>query len=1225
MKKIYYCGLPHKKKKIERNRWRHLLSLFLMIVLFGFISNRTYGQGQTCNAPIIITSLPYNDNGNTSAYGDNYDNADVPPVATGAVTNGTGSDYYITGDDVVYQITPSINGTLSVSTTNDDDWIGLWVFEGCPFASTVGYHTATSGTTRNISNIPVQAGNDYFIVISTWDAPQSTNYTIDVTGSPGLLVPPSCMFVSNLTLDNLAPNNDADISWTAGGSETTWNISWGPAGYTPGDINEVGNEMGWTTGTNYTITGLNFNTTYDVYVQADCGGGDESIWRLLSITTPCSFVTPPWLYDVETATATTSSEIEDCWSSDPNNTTSSYRWDVEGSGGGTPSTSTGPDAPYSGSSYFYVEATSGSTGDSAFLVTPPIDISGLTLPFLKFYYHMYGADIDNMVVQITDDGGATWSTETTITGQQQLSGSDPWMEYSLPFVNTYSGQVQVRFVAVRGGGYEGDIAIDDIEVKESPTCLHVNDLLVAPIGGDSATVSWTAGGSEGNWNIVWGPPGFTPGDTNQIGSATSSNPQYTIHGLTPGTDYAVYVQADCGGGDESIWEGPIDFQNYYCVPGANTSSYYIDEVSTVGALTNLNNIGSGADPNGYGDYTATDTLVVYPGQILDFTIVSGYGTQYYYVYVDWFQNANFDDPIDLIESTSSYSSDHTFTYTIPPVPEMTTRLRVRASGSGSAGGPCNQNNYTETEDYIIKVVAAPTCLPPINLDSLDATTTSIQLGWDEQNSATTWSIEYGPTGFTPGTGTVISGVNTNPYTVSGLDPSTTYDFYVQSDCGGGDESYWGGPVTIPTQCGVTPAPFYEGFSTGELPICWTNVSSNTTSTSSNNFWSFDESGGYGASGNGGKAEGTFAMSDGSSPYPDSMMLITPEIDLSTLTNPALSFEWFSNNTNYPGDNVPLIVLVTKDNINWITLDTLQGDDLDWQFASYDLNAYANDTIRVIFMTNQTVTTNLSQYNDILLDEVRIDDCINGQPGSKDVCRLDGTINLNDNIIVPPNGGGKWYGGTALSSLITNDSILDVTSLPAGSYEVYYSERTVCFDTTIATIDVYGPSSAGDGTTIHACKYDPLNLFSTLTGTVDMGGDWYDYNGNLLPNSQPTAPGIQASYNYKYITSNGVCPADTATVEVVIDDCEAGLEEEAFTNISVYPNPATNQINIMNPSTASDLKVEVLDVNGRVVLVDNDVMKNTSKATIAIDQLAKGIYTLRVYNDEGQKVFKVVKQ
>ncbi|MFA7470394.1 MAG: hypothetical protein WCY63_07450, partial [Weeksellaceae bacterium] len=146
--------------------------------------------GESCGDPIQVLALPFTDAGNTSDYGNNYTNSDVPPLATGAITNGTGSNYYISGPEAVYAITPTADGVITINTTNADDWVGLWVFTGCPFTSTVGYHTAISGSTRSIPDLPVFANETYYIVISTWESvTPNTDYTIEITGSPDILGP----------------------------------------------------------------------------------------------------------------------------------------------------------------------------------------------------------------------------------------------------------------------------------------------------------------------------------------------------------------------------------------------------------------------------------------------------------------------------------------------------------------------------------------------------------------------------------------------------------------------------------------------------------------------------------------------------------------------------------------------------------------------------------------------------------------------------------------------------------------------------------------------------------------------------------------------------------------------------------------------------------------------------------------------------------------------------
>jgi hypothetical protein len=91
----------------------------------------------------------------------------------------------------------------------------------------------------------------------------------------------------------------------------------------------------------------------------------------------------------------------------------------------------------------------------------------------------------------------------------------------------------------------------------------------------------------------------------------------------------------------------------------------------------------------------------------------------------------------------------------------------------------------------------PSCPDPSAQTETNIAQTSVDLGWTENGSATTWDIEYGPTGFTKGSGTTVS-TSSNPYSLTGLSAKTAYDWYVRADCGGGSTSNWIGPKTFTT-------------------------------------------------------------------------------------------------------------------------------------------------------------------------------------------------------------------------------------------------------------------------------------------------------------------------------------------------------------------------------------------------------------------------------------------
>ena len=83
------------------------------------------------------------------------------------------------------------------------------------------------------------------------------------------------------------------------------------------------------------------------------------------------------------------------------------------------------------------------------------------------------------------------------------------------------------------------------------------------------------------------------------------------------------------------------------------------------------------------------------------------------------------------------------------------------------------------------VVDAWTCPKPKYVTASNPTETSIDLAWSEMGNASAWDIEYGPTGFAQGSGTIVP-ANSNPFTLTELNHSTGYDFYVRANCGGID-------------------------------------------------------------------------------------------------------------------------------------------------------------------------------------------------------------------------------------------------------------------------------------------------------------------------------------------------------------------------------------------------------------------------------------------------------
>jgi len=121
------------------------------------------------------------------------------------------------------------------------------------------------------------------------------------------------------------------------------------------------------------------------------------------------------------------------------------------------------------------------------------------------------------------------------------------------------------------------------------------------------------------------------------------------------------------------------------------------------------------------------------------------------------------------------------------------------------------------------------CLPVITVNSVTNTTaTSITLNWGASSSApSSYDVEYGPLGFTQGTGTTVS-TSTNSITIAQLTASTLYGYYVRANCGP-TQSAW---TTVNTFTTAKILPYASGFDNETTQfIGWSTVGNGAYSIS----------------------------------------------------------------------------------------------------------------------------------------------------------------------------------------------------------------------------------------------------------------------------------------------------------------------------------------------------------------------------------------------------------
>ena len=143
--------------------------------------------------------------------------------------------------------------------------------------------------------------------------------------------------------------------------------------------------------------------------------------------------------------------------------------------GGTPSNGTGPTVDHTTGSasgvYVYTEASGNNNSYpnmTALLESPCIDLSGFSSASWTFWYHMVGTAMGDMFLEVAPGCGTTWNTEATLSGAQQGSQSDSYLEANVDLSGYAGTSIQLRFRGVTGSGWSGDMTIDDVLVEASP-------------------------------------------------------------------------------------------------------------------------------------------------------------------------------------------------------------------------------------------------------------------------------------------------------------------------------------------------------------------------------------------------------------------------------------------------------------------------------------------------------------------------------------------------------------------------------------------------------------------------------------------------------------------------------------------------------------------------------------------------------------------------------------
>lgn len=326
--------------------------------------------------------------------------------------------------------------------------------------------------------------------------------------------------------------------------------------------------------TTYTFTATaNLSTTgnYDIKTWTAVAGDGNTLND--SIIIPITVVggnanTLPFNEDFESFSACgnanncggTICALSNGWINWANGTEDVHDWRTDA--GGTPSNNTGPSTDHnpgnSSGNYLFLEASAGCDNAEADLLTPCLDLTGAAAPQLSFWYHMFGGNMGELHVDVYSNG--SWDLDVFPT--QIGNMGNVWRQ---GFVNLapYSGQtVVVRFRGITGGGFEGDMAIDDISVTNATALpsadFQANTVLCA---GASSLFSDLSSNAPNSW--AWT---FAPNTVTYINGTSASSQHPEVQFMAPGQYTVTLVSTNGFGSDTETKTNYVNVSSGSAIP-----------------------------------------------------------------------------------------------------------------------------------------------------------------------------------------------------------------------------------------------------------------------------------------------------------------------------------------------------------------------------------------------------------------------------------------------------------------------------------------------------------------------------------------------------------------------------------------------------------------------------------------------------------------------------------
>ncbi|MBR1769043.1 MAG: fibronectin type III domain-containing protein, partial [Bacteroidales bacterium] len=550
-------------------------------------------------------------------------------------------------------------------------------------------------------------------------------------------------------------------------------------------------------------------TTYNVRVMADCGDL-QSGWRTVVFTTSCAELTTlPYFCDFETV-GTGSNPIPNCW--------------TKGSASTYPYTYTSNTYQGSRTLYFY---------NPNYIAMPPIDVNEIDLTETQVSFYAK-AGTNGSVIQVgvmTDPANAN-----TFTLMETINLTNTYTLYEVPF-STYEDEG--AYIAFKNIA-TANIYVDNVTIEPIPECSRPGNLTVSNLSESSVTLSWASTGTnfevylqknaETSWSEAY--TDFTQGEGDGVWTIS-------LEDLDIASTYHWYVKALCDDGTT-----PSSSTSVFQTPCATISIPYTygwedveGSVSGGGSVGTCWTRSSGTDPyigtvtsnahTGVGYlYFSTPNIVSLPPVDTEENPINTLQIRF------WSKNQNtsnmqigvMTNPSDVSTFELLESISLTSTYT-----EYEVSL-ADYEGTGAYVAFKVPSGYGYLDDIALEQL--PACSRPQSLSANPSTDEAV-LSWTSTGEE--FTVYYKTAAEITYNQAEATLDEDGTFTLTGLNPATTYTWYVVASCDGTTPtSSTSSFTTLCDAISVSESPWSENFDNYAnyvVPNCWTVLKSYAYSSS----------------------------------------------------------------------------------------------------------------------------------------------------------------------------------------------------------------------------------------------------------------------------------------------------------------------------------------------------------------------------------------------------------